>query len=131
MATKPRNVKSRQEAPTADAHERAKNFLTETEMDRLLAAARKSRPPKKTTDKEAADKGADDANNQIGQQTVVPAGYALGNPSSQNTNDDTSDEIHGRLLAHFVLNACAQGPFRFDWSVRVLSNKAGPAALSA
>ena len=43
MATKPRNVKSRQEAPPADAHERAKNFLTETEMDRLLAAARKSR----------------------------------------------------------------------------------------
>ena len=43
MAAKTRNVKSRQEAPTADAHERAKNFLTEAEMDKLLAAARKGR----------------------------------------------------------------------------------------
>jgi integrase len=43
MAAKPRNIKSRQDTPTADAHERAKNFLTEAEMDKLLAAARKGR----------------------------------------------------------------------------------------
>jgi type 1 fimbriae regulatory protein FimB len=43
MATRPRKVKSRQEAPTADAHERAKNFLTGAEIDKLLAAARKGR----------------------------------------------------------------------------------------
>ena len=43
MAAKPRNVKSRSESRTADAHERVKDFLTEAEMAKLLTAARKAR----------------------------------------------------------------------------------------
>lgn len=43
MAAKPRNVKSRQQSATADGHERSKNFLTEAEIDKLLAEARKGR----------------------------------------------------------------------------------------
>src|SRR5262249_7511648 len=37
------NVGSRAKSATADAHEREKNFLAEPEMNRLLAAAKKSR----------------------------------------------------------------------------------------
>jgi integrase len=43
MPAKPRNVKSKPETTTADAHERAKDFLTQVEMHKLLTAARKAR----------------------------------------------------------------------------------------
>jgi integrase len=43
MPAKPRNVKSKPEPTTADAHERAKDFLTQVEMHKLLTAARKAR----------------------------------------------------------------------------------------
>jgi hypothetical protein len=40
---KPRNVKSRPKSATTDAHERAKDFLDQGEIERLLAAARTGR----------------------------------------------------------------------------------------
>ena len=43
MAAKPRNVKSGAKSATTDAHERAKDFLDEDEIERLLAAARNGR----------------------------------------------------------------------------------------
>ena len=43
LVAKPSNVKSRAKSPTTDAHERAKDFLDEAEIERLLAAARTGR----------------------------------------------------------------------------------------
>jgi hypothetical protein len=42
----------------------------------------------KATDKEATYKGADDADDQIGQQPMIAAGDPLGDPSGQDTDDD-------------------------------------------
>jgi len=42
----------------------------------------------KTADEEAADKRSDDADDQIGQQSVITAGNPFGQPASQDTNDD-------------------------------------------
>ena len=102
-------------APKASQNAKQENSANRRHQDGRQVEAFSVLEPKKTADKEAADKGADDANNQIGQKPVVPAGYALGNPSRQDTNDDTSNEIHGRLLTHFGVNACAQGPFPLVW----------------
>ena len=43
MAAKPRNVKSKPELTTADAHERVKDFLAEGKMTELLTAAGEAR----------------------------------------------------------------------------------------
>ena len=43
VVAKRNNVKSRTKSATTDAHERAKDFLDEAEMERLLAAARTGR----------------------------------------------------------------------------------------
>ena len=43
MVAKRSNVKSRPKSATTDAHERAKNFLDEAEVERLLVAARTGR----------------------------------------------------------------------------------------
>jgi hypothetical protein len=46
---------------------------------------------------------------------MIAAGDPLGDPSGQDTDDDTRYDIHGRLLmGRFGVNARAQGPFQPD-----------------
>jgi hypothetical protein len=86
----------------------------------------------KTTDQEATDKSANDADDQVGQQSMIAAGDPLGNPTSQDTNDNTRDHIHGWLLQELSEeNARAQGLFRADKLVDRYAecSHAGPAAF--
>jgi hypothetical protein len=47
----------------------------------------------KTADEEAADKRSDDADDQIGQQSVIAAGNPFGQPAGEDTNDDAGYDV--------------------------------------
>jgi hypothetical protein len=47
-----------------------------------------------TTNKKPANEGADDTYDQVGQQSVIAAGDALGEPSGENADHDTGQDIH-------------------------------------
>ena len=44
---------------------------------------------------EAAEQGADDADDQVGDETVLAAGDLLGNPSRDEADKDPSEKSHG------------------------------------
>ena len=54
--------------------------------------------PEKVADKEAANEGAEDTDNEVRQQPMIAAGDPLGDPASQDANNDARDDIQGWLL---------------------------------